>query len=118
MPHLFLFFLNNDNNVVLTSYEIPSDINKDEFKNDNKDLVMDYTKLLKSEKFTPMTYIEKDGVFSGECISTFGPGITFELKESTSSDKLVVSEIFKRNGKATFGFEEPLVYKRIATKLR
>lgn len=27
MPHLFLFSLNNDNNVVLTSYEIPSDSN-------------------------------------------------------------------------------------------
>lgn len=113
MPHLFLFSLNNDNNVVLTSYEIPSSISKEDFKNDNKDLIMDYNELHRSEKFTPMTYIEKDGVFSGECISTFGPGITFELKESTSKDKLEVSEIFKRNGKITFGFEDPLVYKKI-----
>ncbi|MCQ2969752.1 MAG: hypothetical protein MJ191_06555 [Clostridium sp.] len=113
LPHLFLFELNNDNNVVLTSYELPEGIKKEEFRNDNADLIMDYRFLVKSEKFTPMIYKEMDGVFSGESISTFGPGVTFELKESTGNNKLIVSEILKKDGKITFGFEEPIVYDKI-----
>lgn len=113
MPHLFLFSLNKNNEIVLTSYELPAGVNKEEFKNDNENLIMDYNKLIKSEKFTPMVYKEENGVFTGECISTFGPGITFELKESTGDNKLIVSEVFKKDGKITFGFEDPIVYEKI-----
>ena len=41
MPHLFLFTENEEGKVVLTSYEIPNDISKEDFRNDNEELVMD-----------------------------------------------------------------------------
>lgn len=113
LPHLFLFELNEDNKVVLTSYELPEGISKEEFRNDNKELIMDYTKLVKSSKFTPMIYDEVDGVFRGECVSEFGPDFFFTLKETTSSDKLIVSEVFRKNGKITFGFENPIIYDKL-----
>lgn len=111
LPHLFLFTLNEQGNVVLTSYELPEGIAKEEFRNDNKELKMDYQKLIKSEKFTPMEYREENGEFKGESLSTFAPGITFELKESMKDGELRVSEVFKRNGTITFGFVDPIVYK-------
>ena len=54
LPHLFLFTLNDDNKVVLESYELPKGVSQEEFRNDNEDLIMDYNELAKSEKFTPM----------------------------------------------------------------
>ena len=45
LPHLFLFTLNENGNVVLTSYDIPENISKDDFRNDNENLVMDYNDL-------------------------------------------------------------------------
>lgn len=113
LPHLFLFTLNENNNVVLSSYELPEGVSKEEFRNDNKDLVIDYNKLLKSEKFTPMEYKEINDEFVGESLSTFGPGITFELKESMKKGELHVSEVFKRNGTITFGFVDPIIYKEV-----
>lgn len=82
LPHLFLFTLNEDNKVVLTSYELPKEISKEDFRNDNEDLV-------KSEKFTPMVYNECDGVFTGESISYFTPVTKFELKEKIEASTLV-----------------------------
>ncbi|WP_419726614.1 hypothetical protein [Terrisporobacter petrolearius] len=40
LPHLFLFALNEDSNIVLTSYDIPNDIPKADFRNDNKNLIL------------------------------------------------------------------------------
>lgn len=111
LPHLFLFSLNENNNVVLTSYELPEGVAKEDFRNNNDELTMDYRKLIKSEKFTPMEYVHENGEFKGESLSTFGPGITFELKESMKKGELHVSEVFKRNGTITFGFVDPIVYK-------
>lgn len=113
LPHLFLFTLNEDNNVVLTSYELPEGVSKEDFRNDNDDLFMDYSKLIKSEKFTPMVYEEENGAFYGESVSEFSPGFTFTLKESTESNRLIVSEVFRKNGKITFGFVDPIVYDRV-----
>ncbi len=110
LPHLFLFTLNEDNQVVLTSYDLPEGISKEEFRNDNNDLIIDYNKLVKSEKFNPMVYKEVNEGFEGESISDFGGGVKFTLKERTERDKLYVSEVFEKNGKITFGFIEPIIY--------
>ena len=113
LPHLFLFTLNENNQVVLTSYDLPEGISKEEFKNDNNNLIIDYNKLVKSEKFTPMIYIEVNDGFEGESISDFGRGVKFTLKERTEKGKLYVSEVFEKNGKITFGFVDPIVYDKI-----
>ena len=72
LPHLFLFTLDKENNVVLTSYELPKGISKEEFRNDNGSLIMDYSTLVKSEKFNPMIYKEENGSFYGESKIRFG----------------------------------------------
>ena len=112
LPHLFLFTLTEDNKVKLESFEIPENISKEEFRNDNDDLVMDYNNLVKSEKFNPMVYNENYGVFNGESLSMFSPVTKFVLKERIENGKLYVSEVFYKDDKKTFGFEEPIVYKK------
>lgn len=74
---------------------------------------MDYNELRISEKFTPMTYTFKDNGFEGESVSHFTHETTFKLKERTENGVLYVSEIFEKNGKVTFGFVEPIIYKKI-----
>ena len=112
LPHLFLFDLNEEGKVVLTSYELPEGVKKEEFRNDNEALKMDYNHLKKSEKFNPMVYEAKEEAFEGASISDFGNGLIFTLKEKTTPRTLEVSEIFERNGKKTFGFDSPIIYDR------
>lgn len=114
LPHLFLFTLNEENNVVLTSYEIPEGISKQDFRNDNDDLVMDYNSLKISEKFTPMVYKESNGVYEGKSISNFNPETEFTLQERIENGKMYVSEVFRKNGKVTFGFVDPIIYEKIS----
>lgn len=113
LPHLFLFTENEKGNVVLTSYDLPKGVSKEDFRNNNEDLIMDYNELKISEKFTPMIYNFKDGGFEGESISHFTPETTFKLKERTEDGTLYVSEIFEKNGKVTFGCVDPIIYKKI-----
>ena len=42
---------------------------------------VDYSKLEKSEKFTPALYREKDGIWEGGSTSQFSPVMTFKLWE-------------------------------------
>ena len=51
LPHLFLFTLDESNNVVLTSYEIPNNIEKEDFRNDNEKLIINFEDLKVSKKF-------------------------------------------------------------------
>ena len=113
LPHLFLFTLNSDNKVVLESYELPKDISQEDFRNDNENLIMDYNTLVKSEKFNPMVYNENNNVFTGESTIMFSPVTKFVLKEKIEKGTLYVSEVFYKNDKKTFGFEDPIIYKKI-----
>lgn len=114
LPHLFLFTLNENNDVVLTSYEIPNNISKEDFRNDNENLTMDYNELKVSSKFNPMVYKENNGVYEGESVSHFTEVTEFTLKEKIESGKMYVSEVFRKNGKITFGFIDPIIYKKIS----
>ena len=73
----------------------------------------DYTELKKSEKFTPALYHEKDGIWEGGSTSQFSPVMTFKLWEKFSDSCLEVSESMEVNGKKTFGYDEPIIYKRV-----
>ena len=112
LPHLFLFTLNEDNKVVLESYELPNNISKEDFRNNNENLIMDYNELVKSEKFNPMIYNEDNGIFTGESTSMFSPVTKFVLKEKIENNTLYVSEVFYKNDNKTFGFEDPIIYKK------
>ncbi|MGL5417816.1 MAG: hypothetical protein ACRDAU_19260 [Clostridium sp.] len=112
LPHLFLFTINDENKVVLTSYEIPKEYSKEEFRNNNENIILDYNKLELSKKFTPMVYETIENGFKGESISNFTPVTRFELRESITKEKLCVSEVFYNNDKMSFGFIDPIIYKR------
>ena len=88
-------------------------MSKEDFRNDNENLVMNYTELKVSEKFNPMIYIDKDGVYEGESISNFTPVVEFTLKEKIENGRMYVSEVFRKNGKITFGFVDPIIYEKI-----
>ena len=74
---------------------------------------VDYSKLKKSEKFTPALYHENGGAWEGGSTSRFSPVMTFKLWEKFSDSCLEVSESMEVNGKRTFGYDAPIIYKRV-----
>lgn len=110
--HLFLFTEEPDG-ILLSSYEIPEGNDKNTFTYASM-LPVDYSKLKKSEKFTPALYREKDGVWEGGSTSQFTPVMKFKLWERFSDSCLEVSESMEINGKRTFGYDNPILYKRVS----
>ncbi|MBE5961830.1 MAG: hypothetical protein E7256_10715 [Lachnospiraceae bacterium] len=111
LPHLFLF-TEEDGRVKLTSYEMPEGFTKETFAYENLKGPMDYQKLKVSETFTPVFYEERNGAFRGSSVSMFSPALKFSLSEEIRSEVMLVSEIFEVNGKRTFGYDEPIEYRR------
>ena len=109
-PHLFLITEEQDG-ILLSSYEIPNGENKSTFSYDSMQPV-EYSELKKSEKFTPALYHEKDHVWEGGSTSQFTPVMKFKLWERFSEECLEVSESMEINGKRTFGYDDPIIYKR------
>ena len=110
--HLFLF-TEEPEGIRLTSYEAPEGYGKGDFTYANLREV-DYASLKPSAKFTPALYTEKDGVWEGGSVSQFTPALKFTLWERFSSEGLEVSESMEMNGRPTFGYGEPILYKRAA----
>ena len=110
-PHLFLI-TETEQGILLSSYEIPKGEDKNTFSYDSMKNV-DYSKLEKSEKFTPALYHEKDGIWEGGSTSKFSSVMTFKLWEKFSDNFLEVSESMEVNGKRIFGYDEPIIYKRV-----
>ena len=111
-PHLFLFTQEGEQ-VKLTSYDLPAGYDKSAFTYEQLGRV-DYADLHPSEKFTPALYTCKDGVWEGGSVSMFSPVLKFTLFERFSADCLEVSETMEVNGKRTFGYDLPIVYRRYA----
>lgn len=110
-PHLFLITESEDG-IILSSYEIPEGEDKTTFSYGAMKNV-DYNDLKKSEKFTSALYREKDGIWEGGSTSQFSPVMIFKLWERFSDSCLEVSESIEVNGKRTFGYDDPIIYKRV-----
>ena len=110
-PHLFLITDSNAG-VILSSYEIPAGEDKNTFSYNSMKSV-DYSELKKSEKFTPALYKENNGSWEGGSVSQFTPVMIFRLWERFSEACLEVSESMEVNGKRTFGYDVPIIYKRV-----
>lgn len=110
-PRLFLFTETNDG-ILLTSYDLPKLIDKETLTY-NTMPILSYTELAPSQKFTPALFINTGNAWVGGSESMFTPTLKFILKESFSSEKLIVSEVMESNGKRTFGFDPPIEYRRI-----
>lgn len=109
--HLFLFTEEGET-VQLTSYEIPDGYDKSNFTYEQLRTV-NYSDLKVSKKFTPAIYQLKNGVWEGGSVSQFSPVLKFTLFERFSEEWLEVSECMEVNGKRTFGYDKPILYKRI-----
>ena len=108
--HLFLF-TEGEGGIRLTSYEIPEGCDKSSFTYEAMKET-DYSSLKPSQRFTPALYTEKDGVWEGGSISMFSPVLKFSLFERFSEEVLEVSESMEVNGKKTFGYDVPILYRR------
>jgi len=111
MPHLFLFTQEPDGRVKLTSYDMPEGYDKTTFRAAALG-ELDYAALRPSAKFTPALYEYKDGGWEGGSESMFTPALKFKLWERFTPDVLEVAESMEMNGKRTFGYDEPLEYRR------
>lgn len=110
-PHLFLFTMEGEA-VKLTSYEMPEGYDKDRFTYQQLKPVA-FDALKPSAKFTPALYHERDGVWEGGSESMFSPVLKFTLFERFSNEGLEVSESMEVNGKRTFGYDVPILYRRV-----
>ena len=111
--HLFLFTEEGEA-VKLTSYQLP--------KGPGGGPVtyrtlppMQWQDLEISGKFTPALYTLRDGVWEGGSVSMFSPVLKFTLYERFSPEALEVTETMEMNGKRTFGYDVPIVYRRTET---
>ena len=108
--HLFLF-TEEAEGIRLTSYELPEGAGQSVTAADFP--VTAYEALVPSRKFTPALYTEHDGVWEGGSTSMFTPALKFTLFERFSPEALEVSEQMEMNGRRTFGYDEPILYKRV-----
>ena len=111
MPHLFLFTLEPDGRVKLTSYDMPAGYTKETFRAESLGR-LNYDDLTPSAKFTPALYRFQDGGWVGGSESMFSPVMKFTLFERFYPDRLEVSESMEREGKRVFGYDVPLIYRR------
>lgn len=107
----YFLFTEEKGGILLSSYEIPAGADKNTFTYDSM-LPVEYSELKKSEKFTPALYLENDGVWEGGSTSQFTPVMKFKLWERFSETGLEVAESMEVNGKRTFGYDVPILYKR------
>ena len=93
--HIFLFTEEKEG-ILLSSYEIPAGADKNTFTYDSM-LPVEYSELKKWE---------------GGSTSQFTPVMKFKLWERFSETGLEVAESMEVNGKRTFGYDVPILYKR------
>lgn len=112
LPHLFEFSLVNDE-IKLDSYKLPDGYNNDNFNLENLKM-LDYNNLQKSETFVPILYHQlADGSYEGSSISQLNPQTTLKIAEKFNQDYLEVEESMYRGDQKVFGFDEPIIYKRM-----
>ena len=111
-PHLFLFTEEGEA-VKLTSYQLPKAADGGAATYETLP-PLKWEDLEISEKFTPALYPLHDGVWEGGSVSMFSPVLKFTLYERFSQESLEVAETMEVNGKRTFGYDVPIVYRRAA----
>jgi hypothetical protein len=113
-PYLFLFTAGKNATVQLAVFQIPEGIKKEELRNDNKNLFMDYNLLKPSPTFKGATYSwdEKQKTFSTNAPNDLPNGIRFTLIETFTKDKLEVMELLEKDGRRLTPYDTPLIYIR------
>ena len=108
----FFLFMEESNSIKLISYEIPEGYDKKNFTYKTFKGA-DYDQLKCSAKFNPAFFRKSGDTWEGGSVSMFSPVLKFSLHEKFTENQLEVSESMEVNGKRTFGYDEPIIYKRI-----
>jgi hypothetical protein len=113
-PYLFNFYAKGKDSVGLLVFQLPNNYKKEEIRNDNPNLVFDYTNLHPSPTFKGATYYydNEKKVFTTTSINDLGNGMTFTLTETLSLQQLMVMELVEKNGKRLTPYDSPIVYDR------
>lgn len=112
-PYLFLFEAAENDQVKLTPYTIPDDLDKKIVRNDNPDVAFDYLKIKPSPTFKPAYYTRKGDKFLLHAPNDLPNGMKFTLTETISADRLIVMELLEKDGKRLTPYDKPIVYDRV-----
>ena len=107
---VFLFELNESQHVVLSSAVVPKEWMNKKYEEVSS---IDYNDLSISDKFTPLIYKKENNEFSGQSISSFTKKTQFILEQNLSEERLIIKEEMYNGDKRVFGFDLPIIYKRI-----
>jgi hypothetical protein len=116
--YLFLYEEDAEGNIILTSYNIPEEIPKETFTNDNSSLRLDFRNLVVSPRFKPLLLREKNGTYFGENTSQFSEDSTFEFSLTVTSDILLVKELLMKGNERVAGYDTPTEYIKCGTVKR
>jgi hypothetical protein len=113
-PFLFLFQPKSNTEIQLTVYQLPEGIKKEEFRNDNQHLSIDFNTLKPSPSFKGAVYTwnAKAKTFSTNAPNGLGNGMRFTLIETFTSNQLSVMELLEKDGKRLTPYDTPIIYKR------
>jgi hypothetical protein len=100
------------NQILLTSYNIPEELEKETFTNNNDKLRIDYQQLMVSPRFRPLV-LERTGVsFVGGNVSQFSAEHIFKFRLEVTPDALYVTETLIKEDVIVAGYDSPVIYKR------
>ncbi len=113
-PYLFLFTQADNNNVQLTVYQLPVNIDKKDIRNDNENLYFDFNELKLSTTFKGATYAfnASEQTFTTNAPNDLGNGMKFTLIETLSKTQLIVMELLEKDGKRVTAYDTPIIYDR------
>jgi hypothetical protein len=112
-PYLFFFENDGENQVKLTVYRFPERIKKEEMKNENKSLKVDFNELTLSPTFKGATYIIDGETITTNAPNDLGNGMKFTLMEKFTKNQLEVMELLEKAGKSLTPYTTPLIYDRL-----
>ncbi len=109
-----IFYLRSDgkSRVFLESIKAPH-LDQASITNANKDLILDYNKLVASPFGIAEYALQVTDEFTVNHIGIVGEGITFQLTETLSDDCLSVMEIVRKDGIKLTPYDTPIEYRRV-----
>jgi hypothetical protein len=111
-PYLFYIEAVADDKIQLSSFSFPTDLDKKDIRNDNKNLNLEYSKISVSKTFKPAIYTLKDKAFTVNHPTDLPNGMRFTLIETLTKNRLEVMEMLEKDGKKLTPYDTPIIYER------
>jgi hypothetical protein len=113
-PFLFYFSPAGKDSVQLRVFQFPASMNKEEIRNDNDSLVLNFQEIKPSPTFRGAYYVYRhsDSSFYTNTSAELGKGMRFTLTETLTPERLTVMELLEKEGKRITAYDTPIVYNR------